>query len=200
MMEGRYVLLLRRSRSVLLVLLTILSSLIVGYGLALISRSNFSPALADTITLVDTAAPARRTAVLAASEEDEPTATATPEPNAASTTIAAMPAPTPIPAARLERFVSDSFDAPDGTWLVRTTEQARAEYIEGQYQLALNGQPELGVSSPLEAERYQISADVAVESGSAGLIFLAAKPATFYRFMIRNDGSYAVQATQPNSA
>jgi hypothetical protein len=237
----------RRLKTIMFGLLTVLSSFVVGYGIAMTARSNFSAPLPPgdlTLALATpSATPApRRTAVLAAedvqerSSLDEPTitssstslaqATLTPGPTmpaatitAPSSTAPAQPTavlspttfaqsePTSSPlrpsqatATPLERFVSDSFDSSAGGWLVRDGTRSSAGYVDGRYRLTLTGQTDLGVSLALRGEAYQLSADVTVRKGGAGLVFLSEKPTTFYRFIITNDGAYAIQSRAQDAA
>jgi hypothetical protein len=72
-------------------------------------------------------------------------------------------------------------------------------YVDGHYQLTLNGQTNLGVATLLPAERYRLSTDVTVSEGAAGVTFLAVEPAMFYRIMLTNDGRYSIQQVQLGS-
>lgn len=212
----------RTFKTAMFAVLTILSSFIVGYGIAMITRGSFSaPLLAlDTTATPDATQLPRRTAVLSANDslespEDSPPAplalasaapTNTSQPRSTATPAPERPLPTsapststPPPPTPLERFVSDSFDSTASGWLVRTSSRSSAGYVAGRYRLALSGQTDLGVSTAVQAEAYRLSADVAVAEGAAGLIFLAARPTTFYRLMISADGRYAVQMRQLDS-
>ncbi len=88
--------------------------------------------------------------------------------------------------------VKDDFSSPTSGWLTRTTKSWEAAYHDGGYQLTLHGQPNIGISSALPAANYRVSVDLAVTPSRAGIVFLAAKPATFYRFMLQGN-TYAVQ-------
>lgn len=178
------------------IVLTLLIALMVGYSVAFFAGGQ-RPVVFNAPT------PAR-------SQITAPTATRAPRPTAIAgiaeeSTIAAPDAggaqPLPITSTAttspvLTRFVDDRFDAPDSGWLTRTTETSSAAYVDGQYRLTLNGQADIGFAQPLPDEYFRLSVDVAVEQGTAGLIFLAAEPATFYRFMITRTGQFSVQVQQ----
>jgi hypothetical protein len=102
-------------------------------------------------------------------------------------------AATPRPTVALVTVVHDTFDTPLSGWLERETPTWNARYAHGRYLVATSGQPAINLASSLDGDAYRLSADVAVEHGSAGLVFLAAKPATFYRFVIATDGAFALQ-------
>ncbi len=90
-------------------------------------------------------------------------------------------------------FVNDTFNSDTGQWIADDTASWTAGYDHGRYRLVLHGQPSISFSSAIDAEAYRVSADVAVEKGAAGITFLSVEPATFYRFLIRSTGTYAVQ-------
>lgn len=189
----------RRFKTVMFGLLTMLSSVIIGYGIAMTTRSSVLLPLAPDQIVVEaspTALP-RRTAVLSANASvDDPTAVPT-----------APTSPTPQPTALTddqptsvwEHSISDSFDSSASGWLVRTTTRSSAGYRAGRYQLTISGQTDLGVSTALQADEYRLSADVSIQAGSAGLVFLAAEPTTFYRLLISGDGTYAIQSRQQDA-
>lgn len=102
---------------------------------------------------------------------------------------AATRAESPAPQA----FVDDSFDLPGSGWPVHRALTWSADYADGRYRIALNGERSVGVSNLLPGERYRLSLDVAVERGGAGPIFLAAEPATFYQLLLAPGGTYAIQ-------
>jgi hypothetical protein len=93
----------------------------------------------------------------------------------------------------LERFVDDTFDSAVSGWPVRETSTASAAYVDGRYQLTLNGQTTIGVSTFLPTPNYRLSLDVTIGEGSAGIVFLSAEPTTFYHFVVSTDGAYAIQ-------
>lgn len=189
----------RRFKTVMFGLLTMLSSVIIGYGIAMTTRSGVLLPLAPDQAVVEaspTALP-RRTAVLSASASiDEP---------AAVPTAAATPTPQHTaladdqPIIVWDSSISDSFDSSASGWLVRTTTRSSAGYQDGRYRLTLSGQTDLGVSTALHADEYRLSADVSIQAGSAGLVFLAAEPTTFYRLLISGDGTYAIQSRQQDA-
>lgn len=110
----------------------------------------------------------------------------------------ASPRASSFPLDTAEPLVQDSFGSSASGWIVRDAATWSAAYTEGQYQLALHGQNNLNLSSSIPAGDYQLSVDVAVTQGGAGVVFLAAKPATFYRIMINVDGLYALQLQREN--
>lgn len=116
--------------------------------------------------------------------------------NSNTTAITGTSEPITRPPANLEPYLEDGFNSADSGWPVRSTQTSSAAYANGQYQLSLNAQAAIVVSSPLDAEAFRLEADVIVRNGNGGLIFLAAQPATFYRVLIRADGTYAVQMQQ----
>lgn len=186
----------RRFGPFLFTVIVLVSAVFVGYSIASFSRPTPSPSIAETVPPTPptespvTAPPERRTAVAGVSEEF-----ATPS---AQDILPADPVSTETTAVapQRERFIEDTFDSPGSGWLVRDTPTASAGYVDGRYRLQLKGQPELAFSSVLREENHRISIDVTVQEGAAGLIFLSAEPATFYRFIITNQGQYAVQVQQ----
>lgn len=48
----------------------------------------------------------------------------------------------------------------------------------------------------LPANNYRTSIDLSLAQGEAGVVFLAAEPATFYRVMINTEGAYAIQSVR----
>ena len=101
------------------------------------------------------------------------------------------PIATPAPAT--EQFVDDAFDTSSSGWIERQTPTWSAGYADGRYLLRIAGQPAMNLASSLGPSDYRLGVDVAVDHGSAGLVFLAAKPATFYRFVISAEGTFALQ-------
>lgn len=235
----------RHFKSIMLVLLTLLSAFAVGYGISFVANTN-SKLPNDVLEQVgQMTQPARRTAVLGVSDSapDDDTATAIADvavvpatENVATTAVAeaptmatppavadgsigsadtssapatSMPAllPTASPTitstiAANVRIVADTFDDPAGGWISDTDTTSSAGYVGGSYRLAINGQQSLGVSQALpNVESYRVTANVTIRSGNAGLVFLSAKPATFYRFLISADGRFGVHVVQqdPNA-
>jgi hypothetical protein len=130
-----------------------------------------------------------------------PTSTPTPVP----TTMAATPTPvpatpaTPAPTDALMRFVDETFTSPASGWPTRTTATSSIQYADGRYQLTLNGQTDVGVSTAFSSINYRLSVDVVVMQGRAGLVFLSAEPATFYRLVIDTEGRYAIERHQQDT-
>jgi hypothetical protein len=137
--------------------------------------------------------------------DDEAAAQPSAEPAATATAIgAAAPAETIAPeppdatppmegATAEEALLNDTFDSPVSGWLVREAPQWSAGYVDGRYRLTLHGQPTIGVSAALPAERYRMSVDITINEGAGGIIFLAAQPDVYYRFMLNLDGMYAIE-------
>jgi len=125
------------------------------------------------------------------------TTTATPLPTAtlAASVPMATPAPTSIATTRASTtFMEDTFDTPVSGWPVRDEATWSASYAGGQYQLTLDGQPTVGVSTSLRETDYRLGVDVIPsQQGDAGLIFLFSEPATFYQIALRPNGTYAIQ-------
>ncbi|PLS79649.1 MAG: hypothetical protein CYG59_12120 [Chloroflexi bacterium] len=95
-----------------------------------------------------------------------------------------------------DRFIEDTFNSTSSGWLQRKSAKWSADYVDGRYRLVLSGQPSIAITSAHSTDNYRLRVDVAVTEGSAGVVFLAAKPATFYRLLISSDGSYAIQVAQ----
>lgn len=112
-----------------------------------------------------------------------PSTVATALPSAAPTT---EPTPTSSP-------TLVAFGEPAGGWPQRSTGTLRASALTNGYQIVLEGQTNATISTDLPDVDYQLSLDVTIERGSAGVIFLAAEPATFYRLLFNTDGAYALQ-------
>ena len=72
-------------------------------------------------------------------------------------------------------------------------------YEADQYQLTLNGQPNVSVASVIPVESYRLSIDIAIDEGEVGVIFLAVEPASFLRIMFNTEGAYAIEEVQQNS-
>lgn len=233
----------RRSSGLLIVVLTLLCAMLIGYliGIVLRRRDALPTALLATTspTALAATAPARQTALLSAGA-DAPTATVAPSatapvlpvvstaPEAAtvtatpSVTASARPRATAAPGVTaagrlsttaapratasptlgstrlpaLEQLVVDTFSSTDSGWLVRDTGRSSSAYVAGRYRLMLKGETNISVSSTLLEDSYRVSADVQVETGQAGLVFLSSKPTTFYRLLIDNAGNYAIERQQ----
>lgn len=192
----------RRLSLFIFMALTILSALIVGYAVAKLLRGS-TPTYTTTRATPEFEAEqfTRQTAVLGASEDDPLTTTAevaatffSPPPVTETATVAPTAVPTLVEA--LDRFVEDDFEDATTGWLERETTTSRAQYDGGRYRLMLNGQLGMSVSSTLPTENYRLRADVAAEQGNAGIVFMSAKPTTFYRMLINTTGQFAVQVQQ----
>lgn len=208
-----------RLREIFFVVITLGIAALTGYNLALLvyGTSPATPIRLPAGNSSPAAVAPRRTAVLGESSTlSQPSSTppvaarnttATPAPPEASASIGSAPAsnattpPLPIPTASAvptteqvaERLVEDSFASTSSGWIIRDAETWNARYADEQYELALTGQQNLHLSSPLPEGDYRLSVDIAVTQGGAGIVFLAVKPATFYRIMINVDGFYALQ-------
>lgn len=203
-----------RLRRVVLILCALSSAVLTGFGIAALTTNSTPAAPAQrlpgsrtNIAAAPTATPERQTRVLGASdtlESSAATAASAPPPpvdsgpatsDAPDPDALASPAPpfSLFPQATAAPLIEDSFSAATSRWLVRDTPTWSAAYTEGQYQLALHGQNNLNLSSSLPAADYRLSVDVTVAQGGAGVVFLAAKPASFYRLVINVDDAYALQ-------
>src|SRR5262249_49775662 len=108
-----------------------------------------------------------------------PAATVAPTSPPATPTLSPTSLPTPISA--------PATLAPDGGWLVRSTETFErpsnwpaqeqqgwaSGYQDGRYFLKLNGQQTISYRIPLDSDEFRITVDVQVHDGYAGLVFLA---------------------------
>jgi hypothetical protein len=199
---------------VILILGALSSAILTGFGIATLTKGSTPVAPDQRLTAssanmvaAPTATPERQTRVLGASDTldfpataasntpapvlDIGTATAdTLDPDAAAS---AFPPFSRFPQPTITPLIEDSFSAATSGWIVRDTPTWSAAYTDGQYQLALHGQNNLNLSSSIPAADYRLSVDVTVAQGGAGVVFLAAKPATFYRLMINVDDAYALQ-------
>jgi hypothetical protein len=90
--------------------------------------------------------------------------------------------------------VASRLDIPLNAWPTRDGTTAQLGYVDDRYQLALTGQPSVGIASVLPADNYRMAVDVTLAQGEAGAVFLAMEPATFYRVMINTEGAYAIQS------
>lgn len=135
------------------------------------------------------------------------TATATPSLPAVAATATSTPTPAPVPSTTPapaqaamppadDPPVANRLDIALSDWPTRETNTASMRSAADRYQLALNGQPSVSVASVIPAKSYQLHIDVALAEGEAGVVFLAAEPAVFYRIMFNIDGAYAIQQVQ----
>ena len=168
---------------VLLILGSLAIALLAGYGIAALATGKLGRSAAP-----DTSE--RPRAVLGETDEQP---TASEPPSNAQALESAAPSTEATAEAAGDELLRDSFDTPASGWLEQETPTWRAGYAEGQYQLALSGQRTIGVSAPLPAERYRLSADVSVSAGAGGLIFLAVGTDVYYRFMLDENGLYTIE-------
>jgi hypothetical protein len=90
-------------------------------------------------------------------------------------------------------LINDRFDSSASGWPMRSRPTWSAGYVDGHYELTLDGQPSAGVSTAVSAQNYRLSVDIIVRQGAAGVTFLSTEPAIFYRLLIDRNGMYAVQ-------
>ncbi|PLS82939.1 MAG: hypothetical protein CYG59_02655 [Chloroflexi bacterium] len=95
-------------------------------------------------------------------------------------------------------ILTDTFNPAERGWPVVTTETSSASYIDGAYQLLLQGTNAIRFAYPIELTHHELQVDVSVEIGAAGVIFLSANPVTSYEFLIRSDGKYIIQRVDEN--
>ena len=197
---------MRRDRSrwqqFVLVSLTIICALAVGYVTALLTGGEETSSLAANLAvpISDTAVAETATATVLAASPIASTATATATARAATATPTVRPI-TPTPeitataeiAAEPELFVLEDFDGETESFLTRETETWSAGVVDGRYQLMLNGQRSIGFTTALPEDSYRLSFDVALDQGGAGMVFLFAEPAITYRILITPDGAYALE-------
>jgi hypothetical protein len=98
-----------------------------------------------------------------------------------------------MPAAAPDLPVAQRMNIGLGDWPTRHTATAIQSYTDGQYRVALTGQPSIGVSFRLPTDAYRLSIDIAIEQGAAGVVFLAAEPTVFYRIMFDAERGYAIE-------
>jgi hypothetical protein len=144
-----------------------------------------------------------------------PSATPQPTPTSPPSATATLPPPTPTsPPARPTPttrstavvaasavptelvLISDTFRSATSGWPIQETDDWSSSYVDGHYELALHGETRIGISYPLRVRDYRLSADVGVEGGGAGLVFLFGQDNVFYWFGISADGAYTVQRLQ----
>ncbi len=105
-----------------------------------------------------------------------------------------MPTPTSLPTTILSDdgwLISseETFDQAS-SWPAQEQPGWGAGYQGGRYWLKLDGQQTISYRIPLEETEVRIGADVQVQGGYAGLVFLASEPNTLYRFQIDDAGRY----------
>jgi hypothetical protein len=133
-----------------------------------------------------------------------PPATATVPPIPATPTAAPAPTETPVPTQEptptaSNELVAERLPIALSDWPTRETDTTSMRYEDDQYQLALNGQPNVSVASVIPVDNYRLSIDIALNEGEAGIMFLAVEPTSFLRIMFNTKGEYALQDVQQNS-
>jgi len=163
-----------------LVGLTILCALAVGYAIAALTGNPTQIGPGGNIVV-----PPAETA-----SADVPAQTATSEAGAA------VPSARPSVAAQADVFIDESFDQTSSSFPPREAATWSAAYVDGRYQLTLNGQTNISLVGDLPAINYRLSIDVRVSEGGAGVVFLGAQPSTSYRMVISPDGAYSIERQQ----
>lgn len=182
---------LRGSRLSQLVLIgvTIVCALAVGYGIATVTGgSDRRPT--DIVFVPSTVTAETETEISTPSPETTPTEPIVETPE---TTPTEEPTATPRASAAAQAFIDENFDAPSSAFPPREEATWSATYIEGRYQLQLNGQRNIGLAGELPAPNYRLMVDVAVQQGGAGIVFLSDVPNTSYRFLLSSDGAYSIE-------
>lgn len=150
-------------------------------------------------------APAVAEQAIAPTAAAQPTASATPLPApaampAAHPPAAATPAPTPLPASAWPVVLRESFDQAAPGWPEVLAPSWHSSYRDGGYELALDSRPSFSTSAPLVAPNFELSADVRIARGQAGLFFLLGRPNDFYRLLIDAQGHYRLEWQQVGAA
>lgn len=193
-----------RLNQLVLVLLTIGCALGVGYIIGSILSGGPYPSAAvelpeidlTTVAVTETEAPSE---VAVASVVTTTLPTTMPSPSAsAEAALATQVVPTPAP--QPEVFINEDFSAQTATFQSRETPTWSAAYVNGRYQLKLNGQTNIGLVGDLPADNYRLSVDVVVDQGGAGVVFLAGEPQVSYRIIITQDGAYSIERQEANTA
>ncbi len=186
-----------------LVGLTILCALGVGYAIAALT-GNRSPQISPGAELV---VPPAETAVAEAS----PAGTVVPESSVAAASTPALAEPSGRPAsaaasaaAQGDEFINETFDQTSSSFPPRQDSTWSAAYVDGQYQLTLNGQTNISLVGDLPATNYRLAVDVRVNEGGAGVVFLGTpeqqgSPGTSYRLVIAPDGAYSIERQEATS-
>lgn len=194
-------------QQLMLVSLTIICALAVGYVTALLTggEGTSSQAADLVVPISDTAVAETETATVLEAAVSPVAATATATARAATATPTVAPV-TPTPeitvtaeAAQPELFVLEDFDGDTESFLTRETPSWSAGVADGRYQLVLNGQRSIGFTTALP-ESYRLSFDVTLDQGGAGMVFLFAAPATTYRILITPEGAYALERQEGTEA
>lgn len=157
-----------------------------------------------------TASPSSAPAVAKASTE---AAGSPPAQTAAAPPVAAPPSVRPFPsvpssaepaspaagrseaptATRTTTFASETFDSAFSGWPVRPLAGWSGGYENGRYVVRVDGEQPIGIAYPVSSDNFRIVADVAVESGAGGLVFLYQKPASFLWLGVDAEGSAGVE-------
>lgn len=177
-----------------------LGALVLAVPIVRLSSNNGSPSprpvsitnapnqdTAETATTTDLTTLLQRIPAITTPSAASPTQ---PPPPVSTAPPTAPPSTSPAPA---DTLIADAFDAPTGAWPVRAQATWSTSYESGRYQLQINGQPTGSVSVALPEQNYRLSVDIAITQGEGGLVFLAEEPTTFYRLLIRPNGTYALQ-------
>lgn len=183
---------------------TVVCALVAGYITAVIAGGGLGPstgtASLPTLNLDATAEAETITAEPDLAETPEATIAPTTSPTQ-SPTPAQSPTPTTFSTPQPEQavvFIDETFDGEDNGWPTGETETWSAGFVDGRYQLKLNGQTSIGFTTPTPADNYRLSVDLAVSQGGAGLVFLFTEPATSYRVIVA-DGAFAVERQEGNA-
>jgi hypothetical protein len=128
------------------------------------------------------------------------TAAPTSPPPAPTLAPTSAPEPTGLPAtlAPLDGWLirsSETFEKPSN-WPANQDQGWASGYQEGHYFLKLDGQQTISYRVPLESTEFRISAEVRVNDGYAGLVFLSGESNDLYRFQVDNAGRYRLARRQ----
>lgn len=129
------------------------------------------------------------------------TPVALPATTAASTFPAATPAALPTPTlANWPIVLDERFEQPAPAWPEVLGPSWHTRYRDGGYELTLERRPSFSTSAALRARDFQLSADVQIHHGQAGLFFLLGRPNDFYRLLIDTSGRYRLECQQVGAA
>lgn len=193
----------RQFGQLLVVIAMVCVAMFVGFGIARLLDRSRNVAQVTELTPQSAVIPPdqRRRSVLGSSDSDgnlpspppiTPTASAAPD-----VALILPPTPTSQPDQQVgDRFVDERFGSTATGWIDRADDTWSAQYVDGGYRLALNGQPSMNIAWPAPATDFRLSVDLTIAQGQAGIVFLAQKPATFYRIVLSDDGQYAIQVQQ----
>lgn len=184
------------SSQLALIGLTIACALAVGYAIAaLTSGSQQITPVADFVLAPQESAVAGLPEVTVTAEANAtPAASATPRASAAPSAQPSTGAPASAPA---EVFIEESFDKPSTSFPPRQEATYSAAYVDGQYQLRLNGQTNIALVGALPLLNYRLTVDVSAVEGGAGVVFLGTPPPGIsYRLLIMPDRTYSIERQQ----